>query len=180
MDFEKEKDMLEIVESWLSPQVTHYEKELGCGYCSCNVPDIVGIKLDAEKLLEFKRKKPMDRSYIRKMINENRVPLIYHMDLIAIELKLRNFVEAFFQAKMYAYFGFRSYIAMPKGVYANLPAIRIKVMRQDGIGFIAVDHKCTVILEAQKAIVFSLEEEIQIADRLICGYKKVFEHRMRR
>lgn len=170
--FAKEKEMLKVVSDWLKPQVTAMETELYCGFAGEYVPDIVGITFDMQKVSQLKRQNPMPRSRIRKLLAENRTPQIYHTDLIAIELKLSRFVDAYFQAKMYAHFGFRAYIAMPNPVYFKLSTIRKKVLENDGIGFIGVGEKCTELLKARRAVNFSLEDEIQIADRLICRYRE--------
>lgn len=169
--FTKEKEMLEIVKDWLRPQVTAMETELYCGFAGEYVPDIVGITFDMKKVSQLKRQNPMPRSRIRKLLAENRIPPTYHTDLVAVELKLRNFVEAYFQAKMYTHYGFRAYIAMPHPVYFKLSTIRRTVLENDGIGFVEVGEKCKEILKARPATCFSLEDEIQIADRLICRFR---------
>ncbi len=169
--FKKEKEMLLTVYDWLSPQVTSIETEFGCGYCSCYVPDIVGVVFDMAEVAKLKRQRPIARSRTRQLIAEKRIPKLFHSDLIAVELKLKNFVEAYFQAKIYQSFGFKTYIAMPEPVYRKLPAIRVKVMMYDGIGFITVGEQCKVRIEAKPSLTFNLEDEIQIVDRLICRYR---------
>ncbi len=104
MNFKKENEMLPIVMDWLRPQVTSIETELECGFTGRYIPDIVAITFDKEAVSRLKRQTPMQRQRIRKLINENRIPKKYHTDMIAVELKLRNFVEAYFQAKIYAHY----------------------------------------------------------------------------
>lgn len=171
MTFDKEKEMLPIVMAWLRPQVTAVETELWCGYTGEYVPDIVGITFDKEKVSKLKRRTPRARGEIRKIIERGGVPQVCHTDMVAIELKLNNFVEAYFQAKTYQSFGFRSYIAMPKGSFVKLKAIRHHVVRHDGIGLLEVSDKCTVLLAARPALTFSIEEEAQISERLICRFR---------
>lgn len=171
----REKDMLKMVQDWLRPQVTAMETELYCGFAGKYVPDIVGITFDIEKVAQLKRQKPMGRGRIKKLLQENRPPQTYHTDLIAVELKLKRFIDAYFQAKMYAHFGFRAYIAMPEAVYFNLLPIRKRVLENEGIGFLSIGEKCKEILEAKSPIVFNREDEIQIADRLICRFRKAVD-----
>jgi hypothetical protein len=170
IEFAKEKDMLPIVMEWLSPQVTFVETELWCGYAGEYVPDIVGIVLDLQKVSNRKRTSPRSRGEIRKIIESFDVPQVCHTDMVAVELKLSNFVEAYFQAKMYQSFGFRSYIAMPEGSFAKLKMIRYRVLQHDGIGLIEVSGKCKELLAARPSLSFSIEEEAQISERLICRY----------
>ncbi len=171
--FAKEKDMLETVQDWLRPQVTSMETELGCGYAACYIPDLVGIKFEMAKVVNLKRQNPMSRCRIKDLIKVNRVPEMFYSDLVAVELKLRNFVQAFFQAKKYAYFGFRSYIAMPEPFFYNkLDRIRREVMEQDGIGFLQVGEECKEMIKARPAVHFSIEDKIQISDRMICKFRK--------
>ncbi len=171
MAFLKEKEMLPIVIDWLRPQVTAIETELWCGYAGEYVPDIVGITFDKGKIADYKRRTPRSRGEIRKIIERGDVPQVCHTDMIAIELKLTNFIEAYFQAKTYQSFGFRSYIAMPKGAFVGLKPIRYHVVRNDGIGLIEVSDKCTVLLAANPALVFNIEEEAQISERLIARFR---------
>ncbi len=168
MTFSKEKEMLPIVIDWLRPQVTAVETELWCGYAGEYVPDIVGITINVKKALARKRQTPRSRGEIRKIIESFDVPQVCHTDMIAIELKLKNFIEAYFQAKMYQSFGFRSYIAMPKGSFVNLKPIRYSAVQRDGIGLLEVSEECTELLVAKPALTFSIEEEAQISERLIC------------
>ncbi len=168
MCFDKEKDMVEIVQDWLRPQVTHMQTELWCGFAGKYVPDIVGISFDVEKVLQLKRQTALPRGRIRKLLAGGYVPTVYHTDLVAIELKLTRFTQAFFQAAIYSHFGFRSYIAMPEPGYFNIPGIQQEVLENMGIGFLSVSKKgCKEYKKATKPIVVSLEDEIQIAERLI-------------
>ena len=176
MSFAKEKEMLPIVMNWLRPQVTFAETELWCGYAGEYVPDIVGIALDLQKVAKRKRKSPRSRREIRKIIESFDVPQVCHTDMIAIELKLSNFIEAYFQAKMYQSFGFRSYIAMPEGSFIKLNPIRRLVLQHDGIGFIEVGDKCKELLVGRPSLSFSIEEEAQISERLICRFIKEQGH----
>lgn len=163
-----EKDMTPIVERWLSLTVDVIRTEVYCGFAGEYVPDIVGAVFDREKLKSLKRKNPMPRGRIKKLIAEGRPPAMYHRDLVAIELKLKNFPQAYFQAKMYQWFGMRTYIAMPKKVCVSLRPIRMEVLRIDGIGLLSVDEDgCHQLIHARKAKSTSLENEIQIAERLI-------------
>lgn len=170
--FAKEKEMTEVVKEWLRPQVTAMETELYCGFAGKYVPDIVGICFDREKVSTIKRQNPMARGRIRKLLKEKRMPLTYHTDMIAIELKLTRFTQAFFQAAIYSHFGFRPYIAMPEPRYFNLSGLQTEVLRNMGIGFLSVNKKgCDEYIKAKKSVNVSLEDEIQIADRLICRFK---------
>lgn len=168
----KEKDMTEIVKDWLRPQVTAMETEVYCGFAGEYVPDIVGIKFDVEKVSQLNRRKPLPRCRIRKLLAEGQPPTKYHTDLVAVELKLTRFAQAFFQAVVYSNFGFRVYIAMPEYAYFNLSGVKMKAMRIAGIGFLDVGKDgCEERLKAKKPGVVSIEEEFQIAERLISGYR---------
>lgn len=170
--FAKEKDMIEIVKDWLRPQVTAMETELYCGFAGEFVPDVVGICFDVKKASQSKRITPLARGRVRKLLAENRVPQTYHTDLIAIELKLTRFTQAFFQAIVYRSFGFRTYIAMPDRVYFNLKKTQRKAICAAGVGFLSVaKDACVVMAEAKSPVTFDLDEEILIADRLICRFK---------
>lgn len=166
--FNKEKDMTKIVQNWLRPQVTHMETELWCGFAGKYIPDIVGISFDVEKVSQLKRRTPLPRSRIRKLLTGGYIPTIYHTDLVAIELKLTRFTQAFFQAAMYSHFGFRAYIAMPTSSYFNIPGIQREVLENMGIGVLSVSKRgCKEYIKASKPIVVNIEDEIQIAERLM-------------
>jgi len=172
MEFAKEHDMLFTVQEWLKERSDFTATELACGFHGQFVPDIVGIICNVNAVRDLSRRTPRSRSDIRKTIGQGDRPEIYHSDLFAIELKLRNFPEAYFQAKTYSQFGFRTYIAMPEGVYDGLPHIRREVMKYDEIGFIEVGETCRVRIEAVRRRGYSIEEEAQISERLIMRFKK--------
>ena len=166
MSFSKEKDMTEIVRLWLLSQCDIAETELGCGFCGEYIPDLVGASFDPEKIKLIKRYNPMSRARIRKLIEDGRAPERFHTDLVGVELKLRNFPEAYFQAKMYQSFGMRSFIGMPKEALSCLKSIRVSVLRMDGIGLLSVTtDECKVVLKARK-VKSNYEEEYQITERL--------------
>jgi len=170
--FAKERDMLEIVQDWLRPQVTYMETELYCGFAGEYVPDIVGVCFDVGEVSRLKRRNPLARGRIRKLLADNRPPTKYHTDLIAVELKLNRFAQAFFQAIVYSNFGFRAYIAMPEYAYFNLTGIKHEALEIAGIGFLDVGKdSCTERVKAKNPVVVSVEDEYQIADRLMCRFR---------
>ena len=174
MKFDREQEMLIPIQLWLRQYANRIDVEFGCGFQNQFIPDVVGIAVDMIKVQDIKRTTPRSRGQIRKLIGQGELFEKYDYDLIAIELKLRNFVEAYFQAKMYAWFGFRSYIAMPEGVYNNLPHIRKEVLRNEGLGFLEVGEKgvVDVRLEAKHRVRYSIEDKVQIVERLIMRLKK--------
>ncbi len=60
---------------------------------------------------------------------------------------------------------------MPEGTYHNLKAIRRQVLMNDGIGFIEVGEECKVWLPAEVPVVISVEDEIQIAERMLWRFR---------
>lgn len=166
-NFSLEKEMTPIVETWLEDFFHVVHRELKCGYVGRYTPDLVAANFDHLRLKMRKRTTPMPRRRIEKLIGGNRTPPIYHTDLVAVELKLKNFPQAYFQAKIYQSYGMRSYIAMPIKVAVNLDWIRREVMRYDGIGLIGVSDKCKVLDVAVMPVKFELLEQIQIAERMI-------------
>lgn len=164
--FSRENEMTPIVESWLRSECDVVETELACGFGGEYIPDLVGASFDAEKIKKIKRYNPISRTRIRKLIEAGRAPERFHTDLIAIELKLKNFPEAYFQAKMYQSFGMRAFIGMPYEAACSIKKIRCHVLRMDGIGLLGVSQdKCKVVLRARR-MKSDYEEEIQITERL--------------
>lgn len=177
MGFAKEKEMLMAVQNWLAPQITMAVEEFRCGFQGLFTPDIVGIKCDAPEIQGIERSTPKSRGEIRRLIGQGELFEMYAYDLIAVELKLSNFAEAYFQAKMYSWYGFRSYIAMPQEVFSGMKHIRKEVMRNDGIGFLSVSERfgvghVDVEIKARPRIRYSLEEKVQIVERLIMKFKQ--------
>lgn len=172
MGFAKEKDMLKTVEAWLYERTDFIAAEFGCGYCNRYVADIVGMACDVNAVRRMKRTAPMGRGRIKKLLANGGMYLNNIKNLIAVELKLDNFPQAYFQAKMYSQFGFRSYIAMPRGTWDRVGHIRREVMKNDGLGFIEVGEKCEVQIEAKHRVLYSVEDKIQISERLIMRFKE--------
>ncbi len=175
MYFTKEKQMLPVVEAWLDERTDFMAAEFGCGFQSRFIPDIVGIVCDANAVRDLTRRTPRSRGDIRRIIGAGEVPEMYHSDMIAVELKMSNFPQAYFQAKMYSQFGFCSYIAMPVGTWDSVGHIRREVLKIDGLGFIEVGDGCAVRAEARRPRYYSIEEEAQISERLIMRFKKQLE-----
>lgn len=169
--FSKEIEMRPLVMDWLGGIVEHVETELYCGYAGEYVPDVVGVSFDRTALSNIKRKAPMSRSRIREAIDKGSART-YHTKLIAIELKLSRFVEAYFQARIYQSFGFKTYIAMPEGKYWAMSRLRQKILKWDGVGFLEVGEKVKVLLEAKEPANFAIEEIWQITERLAMNFKK--------
>lgn len=172
MEFRKEKKMLAAVRAWVYERTDFTATEFGCGYCNRYVADVVGMHCDVNAVRSMKRSTPMGRVRIKQMLANGGMYLNNIKDLIAVELKLNNFPQAYFQAKMYSQFGFRSYIAMPGGTWDRAGHIRREVMKNDGLGFIEVGEKCEVQLEAKPRVLYSVEDKIQISERLIMRFKK--------
>lgn len=166
-DFLLEKDMKPIVKKWLTERFQIIREEFRCGYVGKYVPDLVAINFNLAELGTRRRNTPMPRRRIEKQISLGKTPKVYHTNLVAVELKLKNFPQAYFQAKIYNSYGMRTYIAMPIKVAINIDRIRREVLQNDGIGLIGVSDKCKVFEEATKPSVYKLLEEIQIAERLI-------------
>ena len=165
--FALEKDMTPIVAEWLEGQFDIVQPELKCGYVGRYAPDFVAANFDMQKLKSRKRTTAMPRRRIEKSILSLELPVKCHTDLVAVELKLKNFPQAYFQAKICNSYGMRTYIAMPLIVAANQDIIRKEVMEFDGIGLIGVSDKIKVLIEARRSAVSSVLEEIQIIERLI-------------
>jgi hypothetical protein len=182
MSFSKEKEMLLAVQDWLSPQITIAVEEFRCGFQGLFTPDIVGIKCDSLEIQGIERSTPKSRGEIRRLIGQGELFEMYAHDLIAVELKLNNFPEAYFQAKMYSWYGFRSYIAMPDEVFSGMKHIRKEVMRNDGIGFLSVSDShgvghIEVEIKATPRTRYSLEEKVQIVERLIMKCKQMMKQK---
>lgn len=168
--FSKEIEMRPAVMDWLGGIVEHVETELYCGYAGEYVPDVVGISFDHAALANSKRKTPMTRSRIKELLGKGSLET-YHTDIIAVELKLDRFVEAYFQARKYQSYGFKTYIAMTEGKYWSLKSIRTEILKRDGVGFLEVGEQVKVMLEAKEPTDFSLEEIWQITERLAMNFK---------
>ncbi len=164
--FFKEKDMTNIVIDWLSPQFDVVVTELGCGYCSEFIPDIVAASFDEAKIKKITRYTPYSRGSIQHRIDIGKPFELFHTDLVAVELKLKNFAQAYFQAKMYQMHGMRTYIAMPEDVIMSISSRRFIVAKNDGIGLIKVlKDKCHITLEAQE-VKENYVEQLQITERI--------------
>lgn len=133
MTFTLEREMTPIVTAWLREQGLLVKHEVCTGYGAC---DLVGCALNPEAVQR------------RLQRRKDWKPL--HSRLVAVELKMTRIVEGLHQAySNLSDFG-ESYAAFPKARAERILARRERWDKywKNGVGLIAVDSGCAVLIEA--------------------------------